>query len=142
MVMAPAAERILLYDGLCPLCNGAVRFVLRRDRRGAVRFAPLQGETARAILGRHPALEGVDALVLVEVGQGSGMEKVFVRSEAVLRVASALGLPWRAASAARAIPRVLRDAAYDLLARTRHRAFGRNAACPAPDAAVAARFLP
>ena len=80
--------------------------------------------------------------MLVEVEQGSGRELVWTRSEAVLRVAGALGLPWRTASAARAIPRVMRDAAYDLLAHSRRRVFGRYAACPAPDASVAARFLP
>ena len=107
-----------------------------------MRVAPLQGETARAIFARHPELEAVDSLVLIEVEQGSGVERAFARSEAVLRIAGALGLPWRAATAAGAVPRVLRDAAYDLVARTRHRVFGRYAACPAPDAAVAARFLP
>ena len=140
--MASTTGRILLFDGLCPLCNRAVRFVLRRDRQGTVRFGPLQGETARAILARHPALENLDTLVLVETEQGSGVERVFVRSEAVLRVAASLGGPWRGALAARAVPRVLRDAAYDLVARLRHRAFGRYAACPAPDPAHAARFLP
>lgn len=137
-----AADRILLYDGLCPLCNRAVRFVLRRDRQGTVRFAPLHGETARAILARHPALASVDTLVLVETGRSSGAERVFIRAEAVLRVAASLGGPWRGVLVARAVPRVLRDAAYDLVARVRHRAFGRYAACPAPDPRYAARFLP
>lgn len=137
-----AADRILLYDGLCPLCSRAVRFVLRRDRQGAVRFAPLHGETARAILARHPALESVDTLVLVETRQGSGVERVFIRSEAVLQVAASFGGPRLALIAARAVPRVLRDAAYDLVARLRHRAFGRYATCPPPDPRDAARFLP
>jgi predicted DCC family thiol-disulfide oxidoreductase YuxK len=119
-----------------------VRFVLARDRRGAIRFASLQGDTARAILGRHPALVAADSLVLVETGQGGGMERVYVRSEAVVRIAEYLGGPWSAARAVRLVPRALRDAVYDLAAASRHRLFGRHPACPAPDPAARARFLP
>ncbi len=114
--------------------------MLRRDPRGTMRFASLQGETARAIVARHPALASEDSLVLVE-GQGSE-ERVHVGPDAVQRVAAYLGGPWRAARTLHLVPRPLRNAAYRLFARVRHRAFGRYAACPTPDPAVRERFLP
>lgn len=134
---------VLLYDGLCAFCNGAVRFIVARDRAGTMRFAPLQGETARAILARHPSLVGTDSLVLVEKGQGSdASNQLWVRSEAVLRIAEYLGDPWRAARALRLMPRFLRDGLYDLLAAWRYRLFSRYATCPVPDPGVRERFLP
>ncbi len=139
--MDSGGRTLLLFDGLCPLCHRAVRLVLARDRTGSIRFAPLQGETARVILARHPALAGVDSLVLVESGEG-GDEVVRVRSDAVLRLAQHLGGAWRAARVFRVLPRALRDGAYDLFARLRSPLFGRYASCPAPDPAHRERFLP
>src|SRR6267143_5499164 len=121
---------VLLYDGLCGFCNGTVRFILARDGRGTMRFAPLQGEYARKVLARHPELAGVDSLVLVD-GNGAG-ERVWVRSDAILEIARYLGGIWRFAGALRAVPRGLRDWGYDLFARARYRLFGQFDSCPVP----------
>jgi len=138
---ADRAPPLLLYDGLCGFCDATVRFVLRRDPHGTMRFAPLQGPTAQAILERHPHLRGIDSLVLVEAV--SGVEAVSVRSEAARRVAAYLGGGWGViASALHRVPLPLRDAAYDLFARHRHRLFGRRDACEVPGPEVRARFLP
>lgn len=135
---APSA--ILLYDGLCGFCDGTVRFILSRDARRTMFFAPLQGPTATAILGRHPELTDVDSLILVE-GAGA-QERAYTRSEAVLRIARYLGGAWPLLSAFRLTPTSLRDWAYDLFARYRHRWFGRYDACPLPPPSARARFLP
>jgi predicted DCC family thiol-disulfide oxidoreductase YuxK len=105
-----------------------------------MRFATLQGEYARAVLGRHPALQGVDSLVLIE-RQADGTEAVRVRSEAVLGIARYLGGRWRAFALMRIIPRVLRDRGYDVFARFRYRWFGRYETCPLPAPGVRARFI-
>lgn len=105
-----------------------------------MRFAPLGGETAKAVFKRHPDAARIDSLVLVERGPGSG-ERVFVRSEAALQIARYLGGVWRLAAAFRLIPRPLRDWSYDLFARFRYRLFGRYTACPVPEASVSERFL-
>jgi predicted DCC family thiol-disulfide oxidoreductase YuxK len=131
---------LLLYDGLCGFCDGTVQFILRRDPQGPMCFAPLQGETARAILIRHPELRGIDSLVLV-VGTGAD-QAVVVRSEAVLRIGSYLGGVWALAAVLRLVPRPLRDGAYALFARHRHRAFGRYDTCLVPAPGVRERFLP
>jgi predicted DCC family thiol-disulfide oxidoreductase YuxK len=131
---------LLLYDGLCGFCHGAVRFLLHRDPAGPLCFAPLQGPTARSVLARHPELRGVDSLVLVErAGDG---ETVAVRSEAALRLAAYLGGAWAWWAVLRVVPRALRDGAYALVARNRYRVFRRYASCPAPPPEVRQRFLP
>lgn len=135
-------DLVLLYDGLCGLCNGTVRFILARDRVGTLKFAPLQGAFAAGVRARHPEIAGVDSLVLVEREQGAGStERVFVRSEAALGLARYLGGVWLLAGIFRLVPRVLRDWAYDRVAASRYRLFGRLAvAVPAP-ADVRDRFL-
>ena len=129
---------LLLYDGVCALCNGAVTFVLKRDRSGAVRFAPLQGETAASFLKDRPELAGIDSMIWIEP---SG--RAFTRSAAAIAIARHAGGGWATiASIVGVIPTVLRDALYDVVARTRYRIFGRYDACPVPPPGERARFLP
>lgn len=142
--MAPGTEQVpgpvLLYDGACGFCGTAVRLALRHDRRGTLRFAALGSAWGRGVAARHPELEGTDSMVWLEPGGAGAPERVFVRSEAALRLAAYLGGAWRLLSAARAVPRAVRDAAYDLVARHRHRLPG-GGACVVPSAAERARFL-
>ena len=137
--MAEAGHPILLYDGVCGFCDRTVQFVLARDRRGVMRFAPLQGEFAAGVLARHPELRSVDSLILVEFTEAG--EQVSVRSTAALRIAEYVGGGWQWARMLLLIPRRLRDAVYDLFARYRYRLFGRFDACPLPPPDVRARFL-
>jgi predicted DCC family thiol-disulfide oxidoreductase YuxK len=137
--LRPPVEPILLYDGACGFCNGLVQFVLARDRRGTLRFAALQGEFARQLSARYPVIAGADTAAYVETGDG--IERVFIRSDAILRVLGNLGLPWSAFAAARVVPRQIRDWAYAAFARRRYRWFGRYLSCPVPAANVRTRFL-
>jgi predicted DCC family thiol-disulfide oxidoreductase YuxK len=130
---------VLIYDGVCGLCNWTVRVVLRLDRRGRVRFAPLQGTYAAELRQRHPELGDADSLVLVE--RRPDGERVLVKSDAVLRLAHRLGGVWRVAAVGRLVPRALRDWVYDGVARHRYAIFGRLALRPSPPAHVTARFL-
>ncbi|GLP73009.1 hypothetical protein TUM20983_01190 [Mycobacterium antarcticum] len=138
MTTAPA---ILLYDGTCGFCDGAVKFVLRVDRVGTMQFAALESDFGVAVRERHPELAGVDSVVYVESPE-SAEERVLVRSEAALRVARYLGGPWRVLGAvAGVIPAPVRDFLYDRFAAVRYRVFGRVDSCafPAPD--VRSRFI-
>ena len=129
---------VLLYDGVCALCNAAVTFVLKRDRSHSVRFAPLQGQTAARVLREQPGLAGIDSMIWID---GDG--RAFTRSAAALAIARHVGGGWATLAAlARIVPTVLRDAVYDLIARTRYRIFGRYDACPVPPPEVRERFLP
>ncbi len=138
-VSPPVPGPVLLYDGACGFCGAAVRVVLRHDRRGTLRFASLAGAFAQGVVERHPELASADSMVWVEPATGGRGERVLTRSAAALRVAAYLGGAWRLLLAGWLVPRPARDAAYDLVARHRHRLAG--AACVVPTAAERARFL-
>lgn len=135
-----AAPPVLLYDGVCGFCNGAVRTVLRFDRRGSLRFAALDSDYARAIVERHPAIRDVDSVVFVDE-PGQPGERVAVRSEAALRVVDYLGGSWKLLKLARVLPAALLDRLYDRFANIRYRVFGKYDSCPIPAQGVRDRFL-
>lgn len=126
---------ILLFDGVCNLCNGLVRFVIRHDADGTYRFAPLQSDVGRVLQERHDLdPEDVDTVVLVDDGE------YYLKSEAVFRVVRNLDGPWPLLAPLRYLPRRLRDFGYDVVARYRYRVFGKKDACPVPDPEIRERF--
>ncbi|HTL05640.1 MAG TPA: DCC1-like thiol-disulfide oxidoreductase family protein [Gemmatimonadales bacterium] len=127
---------VVYFDGLCHLCDGFVRFVLARDRRRRFRFAPLQGETARRRLEGRFSGDALSTVVLEEP------RRFRIRSDAALAILTGLGGPWRLAGALRIIPRPLRDAMYDYVARKRFAWYGRRDTCRIPTPEEAERFLP
>jgi predicted DCC family thiol-disulfide oxidoreductase YuxK len=133
-------DPVLLYDGSCGFCAASVQFILRHERAGNLRFAPLQGRLAGDVRQRHPSLDGVDSMVWVE-GAGTSTERVLVRSDAVLRAAGYLGGIWGTARLGGVLPVVVRDAVYDFIARHRHKVLGRAEVCYLPPPETRARFL-
>ena len=129
----------MLYDGTCGFCAASVQFVLRHERQHGLRFAALESDLGHAIRRRHPALAAVDSMIWVEP-TATG-ERVLTRSAAALRVARYIGGPWRALALAGLVPRPIRDAVYDLIARHRHRLVREAEQCYLPPPAVRARFL-
>ncbi len=124
---------VIFFDGVCHVCSGLVRFVIRHDRQGLFRFAPLDSDVARARLG--PPAADADSLILIEEGRR------YERSDAVIRIARRLGGPWSAAVALRLVPRAARDWAYDQFARRRYRWFGQRETCYVPTPDERTRFL-
>jgi predicted DCC family thiol-disulfide oxidoreductase YuxK len=138
---ATDVRRIVLYDGLCGMCDGVVQFLLRHDRNNAFQFAPQQGEVARQIVERHAiAPEGAETIFVID-NYDSPRERVCIKSDAVLLIAKGLGGIWTLALAAHLLPRSIRDAFYDLIARNRYKFSGRRNACRIPDPEVQHRFL-
>jgi predicted DCC family thiol-disulfide oxidoreductase YuxK len=132
---------IILYDGVCGLCNRLNRFVLARDPAGRFRFAALQSALAREILARHGRdPRDLDTLYLV-LGYGRADERLLRKSDAALWILGALGGRWGAAAALRVLPARVRDLGYDLVARTRYRLFGRYESCLLPEPRHRTRFL-
>lgn len=127
---------VLYFDGVCGLCSRAVDFVIRHDRRGTFRFAPLQGETAATQL--PPAdTSNLNSMVLV-TPQGT-----FRRSAAAVRILWMLGSFWRLLGwILWIVPAPLRDAGYNLVAALRYRLFGKHETCRLPTPAERERFLP
>lgn len=138
---ASLPPRLLLFDGVCAVCDATVQWVLDRDPTGRWAFAPLQGETAAAVRARHPEWPAqLDSLVVVL--QEGGEERILFHTAAVLRVARDLGGPFGAlAAAASWVPAILRDPFYRAFARVRYRVFGRIEACRLVPVEQAARFL-
>jgi predicted DCC family thiol-disulfide oxidoreductase YuxK len=129
--------RIVLYDGVCGLCDRAVAWLLSKDRERQLWFAPLQGETAARLRRLHPEIPlDLDTVVLVDAG------RVHLRSKAFLQCARYLGPPWRWASWLAWLPGPVLDLAYRLVARVRYRVWGRFDACRVPTAGDGSRFLP
>ena len=137
-----AANPIILYDGVCGLCNRMVQFLLKHDKDGRLRFASLQSDFAEKVLGRHGIdPKDLDTIHVVENYDQPG-ERVLQRSEAVLRAGRELGGFWGASSSiARVVPRVLRDIVYGFVATNRYRVFGKYDTCMLPDPNQRSRFL-
>jgi predicted DCC family thiol-disulfide oxidoreductase YuxK len=127
---------IVLFDGLCNLCNASVRFILENDPAGEFRFASLQsGAGAEALARFGLAPEGFSSIVLIDG------DTVWSNSDAALRIAGRLRSPWPVLALLLALPRPVRDGAYRWIADNRYGLFGKSATCPLPAPEWQARFL-
>ena len=127
---------LVLFDGVCNLCNGFVLFVIARDPSSRFQFGTLQSASARRVLDLHDTLERLpDTIVLVDQG------RVYTRSTAALRIAKQLTFPWPLAYGCVVIPRPLRDWVYGIVARNRYRWFGKRDHCMMPTPDIRARFI-
>jgi predicted DCC family thiol-disulfide oxidoreductase YuxK len=136
-----AGAHLVLYDGVCGLCNRFNAFLLRRDAGAVLDFASLQSAAGRAALGRFGPVPDDLTTVYVIADYRSESAALLSRSAAALFAVRALGGPWRTAALATLLPRAVRDWAYDLVARHRYRFFGRTEVCPLPAAEHRARFI-
>lgn len=132
---------ILFFDGTCGVCSASVQFILAHERSKTLRFAALQDRIGTELLDRHPHLGSVDSLVWYEHATASQPETVLVKSDAVLRIARYLGGGWRLFGLASLIPRAVRNFAYDLVARNRHRILGSTERCLIPPPEARERFI-
>ncbi|MFB6273249.1 MAG: thiol-disulfide oxidoreductase DCC family protein [Salinibacter sp.] len=131
-----APRALLLFDGVCNLCNGFVNFVLDADSEGAIRLGALQSEAARPYLQAF-GLDADDLSTVVLIEEG----RLFTRSTAALRVLRRLDSPWPLLYAFIAVPRPLRDWIYDRIADHRYDWFGRRDECRVPAPEERDRFL-
>ncbi len=127
---------VILFDGVCNLCNGAVNFVIDRDPDARFKLAALQSEPGRALAARCGIdADALDSIVLVERG------RCYTRSAAALRIARGLGGAWPLLAALEAVPAPLRDRIYAWVAANRYRWFGRRESCRVPTPELRGRFL-
>ena len=121
---------IILFDGVCNLCNGAVQFVIERDKNQRFRFASLQSKTGQEYQQKAGlSLDRMDTILLVENGQ------IYQKSTAALRIARHLNALWSVMYIFIIVPVFIRDGIYDFIARNRYRWFGKQDSCwmPTPD---------
>ena len=136
----PVGVHLVLYDGVCGLCSRLLQFLLRHDRRQVFSFAPLQSAVGRSFVERSGDPAELTSFYVVADYQ-TPASRVFTRSDAALFVAGALGWPWRVAQLTRFVPHAIRDRAYDLVARSRYRVFGRYERCLVPRPEFRNRFI-
>jgi predicted DCC family thiol-disulfide oxidoreductase YuxK len=133
---------IILYDGICGLCNRLNQFVLKRDRNDRFRFAALQSEFAGRVLHRHGVNpQFLDTMYLLS-NYSQPDERLVARSEAAVLILEQLGGVWHALAAVFGVlPRWFRDKAYNLIARNRYQIFGKFQTCQIPDERYRSKFL-
>lgn len=132
---------VVLYDGVCGLCNHLVQFLLKRDHRDRFRFASLQSEVGSQLLRRH----GTDAVdldtVYVVVDYGKRGERLLSRSDAIIHLLQRLGGIWAVVAAGKILPRSFRDSFYKFVATNRYRVFGKYDVCHMPEERFKHKFL-
>ena len=134
--MSPTPEPIVLYDGVCGLCDRFVQFVLKRDSSGRVKFAQLQSERGKELLRKFGLPEEELSFVVLVEG-----ERCSVKSSAVLSTLRHLDGAWKVASYLKIVPRIISDVVYDVVARNRYSWFGKYDVCVIPDKSMMNRFL-
>lgn len=126
---------IVLFDGVCNFCNGAVNFIINHDREKRFKFAALQSGIGQELKSKYGIGDDIDSIVLIED------DRAYLHSTAGLRVARGLGGIWSIGYAFIIVPEFIRDWFYRIFAKYRYRLFGRQEACMLPTPAVRERFL-
>ncbi|MFT8323184.1 MAG: thiol-disulfide oxidoreductase DCC family protein [Bacillus sp. (in: firmicutes)] len=128
-------KKIILFDGVCNLCNGSVRFIIKRDPAGVFVFSSLQGEKGQKLLKEYKITEHLDSILLIEDGT------CYKKSEAALRICRHLKGGWKLFYLFHFIPCYFRDPIYDYIARNRYKWFGKKDSCMLPTKENKKRFL-
>jgi len=139
--ISSSSQTLVLYDGVCGLCNRLVAFLLRHDRRNQFRFAPLQREFAQALLRRYNLDQNDLDTVVVLADFQRPAERALTRSEAALWAIARLGGIWRLFAIAKLVPLSLREGLYRFIAQRRYRIFGKYDQCPLPRPEDRDKFL-
>lgn len=129
-------QRIILFDGICNLCNNAVKFVLKRDRNSVFKFASLQSDVAKKLL-RNTKVSDIDSGTFVLIENGA----IYTRSTAALKVCKHLSGVWPILTVFWIVPRFLRDWVYNLISNNRYLWFGKRDTCMIPSPEVENKFL-
>jgi predicted DCC family thiol-disulfide oxidoreductase YuxK len=138
---AANTKPIVLYDGVCGLCNHLVQFLLKRDTHDGFTFASLQSEFAQRLLTNHD-IDPLDLnTVYVVKHHGQANETLLARSDAILYMLRQLGGVWKLTAVGRVLPKAFRDAVYKIVARNRYRVFGKHESCMLPEPKHRAKFL-
>lgn len=131
-----STHSIILFDGVCNLCNGAVNFVIKRDPVNVFKFAPLQEKQGALLLKTHAIdIQKLESIVLIE------NEKVYIKSSAALRITKKLSGLWPLFFVLLIIPSFIRDGIYDIIAKNRYKWFGKKEQCMIPTPGLIEKFL-
>ena len=129
-------KHIILFDGVCNLCNGSVQAIIRKDKNDVIKFATLQSETGKQLLKDRGLAEGETNSIVYIKG-----DQYFLRSDAVLEIGKTLGRGWGVFYFLKFIPSQIRDGMYNLIARNRYKWFGKKNECVVPTPELKDKFL-
>ncbi|MBC9797086.1 thiol-disulfide oxidoreductase DCC family protein [Sinomicrobium weinanense] len=130
-------KKLILFDGVCNLCNSSVQFVIKRDKKDIFRFAALQSELGQKLLKERGIIpDKTDSIIVIEPDVA-----YYTRSQAAIEIASEMGGGWPLLRIFQYIPRPLRDSLYNLIAKNRYNWFGRKDQCMIPTPELKAKFL-
>jgi len=128
--------KIILFDGVCNLCNSSVNFIIDKDVRNVFKFASLQSETGTKLIKNYNlTAENIDSVILID------NDRAYIKSDAALMIAAELGGVYKILSFMRIIPKFIRDFFYDIIARNRYRWFGKKDVCRIPTPELKSKFL-
>ncbi len=129
-------RQIVIFDGVCNFCNGAVNFIIKRDESGVFTFVPMQSDIAKELMEKfHVDAVGMETFILIK------KDHVFIKSDAALEICTGLSGLWPYLTKAKIIPSFIRDFLYTVFARNRYFLFGKKDQCMIPSEEVKARFL-
>jgi len=135
--MPSPAKKIILFDGVCNLCNGAIQFIIKRDTKNLFLFTPLQSETGKKLLKeRRIDPKSIDSIILIEPNVA-----YYIKSDAALEIIKDLKTSWRLISIFKVLPIGFRNFVYDFIAKNRYRWFGKKEQCMIPTPELKAKFL-
>ena len=135
--MVEEGKKIILFDGVCNLCNGAIQFVIKRDKKDVFRYAALQSGIGQQMISERGIDTSItDSIILVEPGVA-----YYTKSEAALEIAREFGGLWPLFQIFKWMPATLRDLVYDFVARNRYSWFGKKDQCMIPTPELQAKFL-
>lgn len=133
--MSDIMEGVILFDGLCNLCDGGVQFIIKRDSKCHFKFASLQSETGQVLLQKYGISTKIDSMILIE------NKKVYIKSRAAIQISRYLDGHWKYLSLFRILPPFLSDFLYDIVAKNRYKWFGKKESCMLPTLEMKKRFL-
>jgi len=129
--------RVVIFDGVCNLCNKFVNIIIRRDKKGIFQFSAIGSEYSKSVEDNYEvSLVELDTVVLIE------NDNFFSKSTAVIKICRHLGFPFNLLVVFKLVPKFIRDKIYDIIARNRYKVFGKKESCMIPKPDVLSRFIP
>lgn len=137
MIEIPEHKELILFDGVCNLCDSSIQFIIKHDKHNTFLFTPLQSELSQSIIEQFGIdTQKIDSIILFRKNEG-----VFYKSTAALKIASKLKFPINILASFIILPKFIRDTVYDFIAKNRYNWFGKKESCMIPTPELKAKFI-
>lgn len=137
MITLPANKELILFDGVCNLCNTSIQYVIKHDKQNKFVFAALQSDIGKSVIENH----GIDTTKIDSILLHTPNNKIYYKSTAALKIASKLGFPISIMSIFLIVPTFIRNWVYDFIAKNRYKWFGKKESCMIPTPELSSKFL-